>query len=123
MHVAKLFLGEGVGGIARTRVEHGHVLIKLLQIFQRLGLGASARDYRTPCRQDTQLSISRSLRIRRDHGYTGPDQVRPILDGSGISFADDKDNRRGEGLRMIGQSTRPVCGDEPTLAESIYVRR
>src|ERR1019366_5017129 len=121
MDIPELFLSEGIGRVASAGVENGYVLVELFEVLQSVRFGSTAVDYRSPGGQNAEFSVSRCLRIRRDDGNSGANQVRPVFDVPGISFADDEDNRRSVRLGFIWQALGPAVGDQPPLMKRLDI--
>src|SRR5829696_4582550 len=86
-------LDEGCGGTAGPRVEYRHVLVEAGDKVFRRGFRPSGLPQSiAPGSQIVPPRTTRGLRVGRYHGYTGPNQVRPVLDFLGISLSDQKDD-------------------------------
>ena len=60
---------------------------------------------------DLMNSAARGFRIGRDHFDAVLDQVAPVLDGLGIALADEEDDGRGVGGRVVLERAAPVGRD------------
>src|SRR5262249_14627850 len=82
---------------------------------------SAAKDDGTPGREETQITVSGCLRVRRDDLNAGLHQVRPVLDAFRVSFSDHENDRRVIGERSIRESINPSVLDESLPANGIDV--
>ncbi len=121
MDVADAVVGKGGGGIGRARAEHRHVLVELLDVIARLVLRAAAANDRAPCGQQAELAVAGGLRARRDDRDVRTDEIGPVVDVLRVSLADDEDDGRGVGLRVVRQPLCPAVGDETVLVQRLDI--
>ena len=108
-HVTDAALHEGRGRSAGAGVEHGDVLEELSQVLNRLGRVAAVvlRGPR-PGGKVVPARTAGGLRVGRNDRDAGLDEVAPILDPLGISFAHEKDNRARVGRAVVRKAFLPV---------------
>src|SRR6266436_5291694 len=111
-------------GSAGAGVEHGNVLVEgsdeLLSF--RIALVGFAQLV-APGAEVIPARAAGGLGIRRDNGNSRLDQIGPITNSLGVSFADQEYDRRGVWCAVLLQTFLPVRGDEPLCRDRIDVGR
>src|SRR5262245_5455148 len=121
MDVTNPSLDESRGGRASAGIQNRNLLVQLRYVIDRILSRPAAKDYRTPRREKTQITISRCLGVRRDDLNTGLHEVCPVPDAFRISFSYDENDRRVIGERSLRQSINPAVFDETLPANGIDV--
>src|SRR4030095_8111580 len=93
MNVPDAFLYKRRCRRAGTGIQNGNLLVQPGEVVHGLLTIASAKNHRSPGGVETELSVSRSLRVWRYDGDAVLDQVGPVLTAFRVACAHHEDNR------------------------------
>ena len=83
-------------------VEIGDEVLDLGFVAAELAVGPG------PGREVVPARAARGLGVRRDDLDAVLDQVAPVIDALGVALADEEDDGRGIGRRVVGELGAPV---------------